>query len=416
VADGVLRASEQRLRSILDNTSAAVFVKGRDHRYQLVNTAFEQQLGLEPGWILGRRDEAILSQGAVARNRESDDQVLASGDPVEHEHTVLHGGEDHVYQTVKFALRDEHDESYAVCGIVSDVTDRKRREDELQVRLEWTERIHGAVADDRLMLYGQPIVDLASGCVEQAELLVRMRGHEGGSVVTSPSEFLPAAERFDLVATIDAWVVGQAVQLANRGRHVEVNLSGKTVSDPAGMALIERLVATEATHPQNIIFEITETAVAQNLHMTRRFVERLQALGCLFALDDFGVGFGAFTYLKHLPVSYLKIDLQFVRDLVHDAIDRRVVESIVAVAKAFAIKTVAEGVEDQHTLKMLAPMGVDFAQGYWIGRPLPIDELWAQESRPVAVDDVSAMRHRTGREHSPPRNPCEMRPYPTRTE
>jgi EAL domain-containing protein (putative c-di-GMP-specific phosphodiesterase class I) len=128
--------------------------------------------------------------------------------------------------------------------------------------------------------------------------------------------------------------------------------------------------------PENLIFEITETAVADHLDAAREFAARLRKLGCAFALDDFGVGHGTFTYLKHLAVDYLKIDLQFVRDLLSDYSDRQVVQAILGVAKQFDIRTIAEGVEDQATLEELQRMGVDYAQGYWIGRPAPLHELW----------------------------------------
>ena len=128
--------------------------------------------------------------------------------------------------------------------------------------------------------------------------------------------------------------------------------------------------------PENVIFEITETAVADNLAAVRPFANRLRALGCSFALDDFGVGFGTFTYLKHLPVDYLKIDIEFVRDLVSNETDRRVLHAMVGVARDFGMKTIAEGVENQATLDLLGELGVNYAQGFLTGRPGPIDELW----------------------------------------
>jgi EAL domain-containing protein (putative c-di-GMP-specific phosphodiesterase class I) len=243
-------------------------------------------------------------------------------------------------------------------------------------RLEWTERIHSAIAQDRLVLYGQPIVNLASGKTERAELLVRMRTSKGSSDLILPAEFLPAAERFDVIGAIDLWVVLQALELACSGRRVEVNLSGQTISDPEQVDAIERLVKESGAPAENIVFEITESAVAKNMESARRFAERLRALGCAFALDDFGVGFGTFTYLKHLPVDYLKIDIAFVGDLVRDESDRQVVHAIVGVARNFGMKTIAEGVENQETADLLRLIGVDHAQGYWRGRPAPLHELW----------------------------------------
>jgi EAL domain-containing protein (putative c-di-GMP-specific phosphodiesterase class I) len=212
--------------------------------------------------------------------------------------------------------------------------------------------------------------------VEQAELLIRMRRIKGGTELVPPGEFLPPAERFGLVGLVDEWVVKQAVQHAAAGHRVEVNLSAKTLSDLSGVNWIEQAVLTSGCPPDNLIFEITETAIADHLDAAREFSLRLRKLGCRFALDDFGVGHGTFTYLKHLAVDYLKIDIQFVRDLLTDDSDRQVVQAILGVAKHFNIMTIAEGVEDQATLDELRSMGADYAQGYLIGRPTPLDELW----------------------------------------
>jgi EAL domain-containing protein (putative c-di-GMP-specific phosphodiesterase class I) len=156
---------------------------------------------------------------------------------------------------------------------------------------------------------------------------------------------------------------------------VAVNVSAKTISDPPQVDRIERAVLASGASAKNLVFEITETAVADNLDAARSFAIRLRKLGCALALDDFGVGHGSFTYLRHLPVDYLKIDMQFVRDLLSDEEDRQVVEAIVGVARQFKIETIAEGVEDQATLEELRRIGVDYAQGYWTGRPAPLPQL-----------------------------------------
>jgi EAL domain-containing protein (putative c-di-GMP-specific phosphodiesterase class I) len=127
---------------------------------------------------------------------------------------------------------------------------------------------------------------------------------------------------------------------------------------------------------ENLIFEITETAVADNLDAGRAFAIRMRELGCAIALDDFGVGHGTFTYLRRLPVDYLKIDMQFVRDVLSDEEDRQVIQAIVGVARRFGIQTVGEGVEDQATLEELRRLGVDYVQGFWTGRPAPLPSLW----------------------------------------
>ena len=186
-----------------------------------------------------------------------------------------------------------------------------------------------------------------------------------------PGEFLPQAERFGLAPEIDRWVVSKAAAMAKH-RRVEVNLSGKSIGDPTLPGFIEVELAAAGADPANVVFEITETAAAGDIDQARTLAKRLTRLGCGFALDDFGTGFGSFTYLKHLPVSFIKIDIDFVRELTDDAADRRVVSAIVGVAQSFGIETIAEGVESAETLELLAEMGVDYAQGFHLGRPAPV--------------------------------------------
>ena len=377
VEQQLLRGGRHDLRSILENVPDAVSVKGLDHRYRLVNHAFEERFGYRPGELDGCRDDEVLPPEMLAAGRASDELALRTAEPIEHEAVSHADGEERVDLSVTFAMRDDSGDVWGLCTVVTDVTERRRREADRRDRARLESDIRDAVAEDRLVLYAQPIVDLADGSVAQAELLVRMLNRRRSSRIIAPAAFLPAAERYDLVAPIDLWVVARALELA-RDHRVEINLSGRTISAPEHVAEIERLVAASGAPPANIIFEITETAVVENLIAARRFAERLRALGCSFALDDFGVGFGTFTYLKHLPVDYLKIDIDFVRNLVSDETDRHVVHAMVSVAKGFGIKTIAEGVEDAETLERLVSMGVDFAQGYWTGRPVAVDELWPQ--------------------------------------
>jgi EAL domain-containing protein (putative c-di-GMP-specific phosphodiesterase class I) len=236
--------------------------------------------------------------------------------------------------------------------------------------------IYSALSQVRLVLYGQPIVNLTSMQPARFELLIRMRKARGSERLLAPGEFLPPAERFDLIQVIDEWVVDRAIELATAGRCVAVNVSAKTISDPRHVDRIARAVVASGAPAQNLMFEITETAVADNLDAVRAFATRLHELGCAVALDDFGVGHGSFTYLRQLPVDYLKIDIQFVRDLLSDEEDRQVVEAIVGIARLFKIETIAEGVEDLATLEELRRIGVDYAQGYWTGRPVPLPKLF----------------------------------------
>ena len=162
----------------------------------------------------------------------------------------------------------------------------------------------------------------------RAELLIRMRKARDRGQLIAPRMFLPAAERFGLITSIDEWVVDRAIALAAAGHAVTVNVSAKTVSTEDQVDRIQRAIIAGGCRPENLVFEITETAVADNLEAARHFATRMRGLGCAIALDDFGVGHGSFTYLRHLPVDYLKIDLQFVRDLLTDDEDRQVVAAI----------------------------------------------------------------------------------------
>ena len=366
-----LRDSERRMRSLIDNTPAMVYVKGRDYRYQLVNSEFERVFGVRSDWIVGRRDEDILPAPAADHVRAQDRQVLNGGQILQEETVVMQNGQQRVFLTVRFPLLDELGAIEAVCGMSTDITERHVEQRTRHERLQCSEQIHAALAQDRFVLHGQPIVNLASLEVEQSELLLRMRKVLGGEELMAPGEFLPCAERFGLIQMVDKWVVTRALELAAAGHRVEVNLSAKTICDQAQVGWIEHAILASSAPTQNLIFEITETAAAENLPAARTFAQHLRKLGCAFALDDFGVGHGTFTYLRHLPVDYLKIDIQFVRNLGNDKDDQQVVRAIVGVAKQFEIKTIAEGVEDEATLRELRRLGVDYAQGYYIGRPKP---------------------------------------------
>jgi PAS domain S-box-containing protein len=248
-------------------------------------------------------------------------------------------------------------------AVAWDVTERKEAE----------ERLRRALTEDRLVAYSQPIVD-RSGRVEHEELLVRLRMAEGSDAVLSPSEFLPDAERCGLVGGVDRWMVNRAIGLAGNGRSPEVNLSAHSIADEELTSEFAEALEAAPESASKIVLEITETAVLEHFDAAVEFAERLGPLGCRFALDDFGTGYGCFTYLRQLPVDFIKIDTSFVRDLPRSPEDQAIVRSIVAIANELGKQTVAEGVEDEHTLQMLYEYGVDQAQGYLLGRPQPVIE------------------------------------------
>ncbi len=252
------------------------------------------------------------------------------------------------------------------------------RQRSLQSRMTWAEEIRDALAEDRFTLYAQPIVPLQGGS-HRHELLVRMVGRDGELV--PPGAFLPVAERFDLVQDIDRWVVNRAIELlGERARGgddacFEVNLSAKSLGQVDLPAQIARQLAAHNVDPSRLIFEVTETAAIGNLDRAKQFATRLGELGCGFALDDFGAGFASFYYLKHLPFDYLKIDGEFVENLVGSTTNQLVVQSLVTIARGLGKQTIAEYVGDEATVELLREYGVDFAQGFHVGRPRPVAEI-----------------------------------------
>ena len=246
-------------------------------------------------------------------------------------------------------------------------------------RLSWLERIRTALAEDRFELYAQPIVAIGDADEPPAfELLLRMRSDTGELV--APATFLPIAERFDLIQAIDRWVVGRAVALVRRehdaGRPVtlSVNLSGRTMGDADCAGWLEALLTDTPVPHGRLVFEITETAAIVNLERARALADTLRRLGCRLALDDFGAGFASFSYLKHLCFDLLKIDGEFVRGLRDNLTDRLVVEAVVAIARGLGTPSLAEFVTDADTLDAVRGLGVDYAQGFHLGRPVPVDE------------------------------------------
>jgi EAL domain-containing protein (putative c-di-GMP-specific phosphodiesterase class I) len=245
----------------------------------------------------------------------------------------------------------------------------------------WLGRLRRALRERSFVLRYQPIVALADGVISHHEALVRLADEPRGRLL-APGTFLPAAERYGLVREIDRLVVSQVASLlgseaavdrrAGLARSVALNLSALSVTDRGMLAHIERELARNRVDPRRLVVEITETAAISDMRRARAFCEGVEALGCAIALDDFGVGFGSFYYAKRLPFSYLKIDGDFVRELPSSRNDRLVVRAIVDVARGMGRQTIAEFVGDEPTLDVLRELGVDYAQGFHVGRPAPL--------------------------------------------
>jgi diguanylate cyclase (GGDEF)-like protein len=249
-------------------------------------------------------------------------------------------------------------------------------QERVKSRQTWLERIREALEHDLLELHAQPILNLSSREVTSSELLLRMRSETGELI--PPVAFLDIAERSGMIRDIDLWVIRTACDMisdaAARGEalQLEVNVSGVSVSDPQFTVLIEPLLIALGPLAKHLVIELTETAAVGNLAHAIAFAEGLARHGCQFALDDFGAGFGGFYYLKYLPCQYLKIDGEFIRSLPSSPVDQVFVRAMVELAHGLGKRTIAEFVEDGETLELLAELGVDYAQGYHIGRPAPL--------------------------------------------
>ena len=239
----------------------------------------------------------------------------------------------------------------------------------------YRDRVADALGTDRFTLFAQPILELQTNRVLRHELLLRILDESNNP--QSPEQVLQTAERLDTIYDIDLWVVERAMQLAAERTDLclQINLSGRSMGDPRLTAEVETLIERYAVNPEQLTFEITETALIGNLSEARSFADRISDLGCQLALDDFGSGYASFRYLRLFPVDLVKIDGEYVVDLVRNPEDQVLVRALVQVCQAYGIHTVAEYVQDDATLRMLREFGVDFVQGYLIGHPFPVEEL-----------------------------------------
>jgi len=261
-----------------------------------------------------------------------------------------------------------------VVVVFRDVTEERAERTRVQRELDaltWVGRIREALDEGRFVLYAQPIVPLKEG-EASVELLLRMIGRDGE--IVPPGAFLPVAEKYGLIEEIDRWCVAEAIGHAAAGRRVEVNVSAESLGrDSDLLGLIESRLASTGADPSYVVFELTETALMKDLEGGKEFALGVYKLGCSVALDDFGTGFGSFSYLKSFPIRFLKIDIEFVRDLAANPANKHLVHAIVSLARGFGQQTIAEGVEDAETLALLRQYDVDFAQGYYLGRPAPLE-------------------------------------------
>ena len=276
-----------------------------------------------------------------------------------------------------------------------------------QDEMEWVARIQRALDEGRLRLFSQQIVSLRNSAKQDThcEILLRMLDERGDLV--PPGVFIPAAEKYGLMPALDRWTVTRAFEhyasLIEKGHAIpiqtcSINLSGKSIGDDSFLDFLRTQAAVAGVPYNAFCFEVTETAAVANLPKAVHFIEQLRALGCRFSLDDFGAGMSSFAYLKHLPVDYLKIDGGFVKDMLDDPIDKAMVEAINDIGHVMGKKTIAEFVENKEVLAALREIGVDYAQGFGVAKPVPFG--------PGGVTEFS-LAHSSGEEEPSP-NPSTL--------
>ncbi|MFN0094922.1 MAG: putative bifunctional diguanylate cyclase/phosphodiesterase [Dehalococcoidia bacterium] len=411
-------AAARRMR-----TRGALFFMDLD-RFKSINDSFGHHSG----------DELLVSVAAVLREVFADTALLSrlSGDEfaillpqtppeealgaaemlierLRQHRIVTHGQTISVTASVGIALYPEHGTTVEELLVhadqamywAKDLRDRvalyssEREGDSLTYRQPWEQRIREGLEHDLFALYLQPIQDRMGG-INRWEVLLRLIEPDGEAV--PPGAFLDAAERSGLIHSIDRWVVQKSLEFAARypadiPMSLEINLSGKGIGDQELLRLVEQGVEEHGIDSSRLIFEITETVAIADVEQAKAFITRLKAIGCRFALDDFGVGFSSFYSLKQLDVDYLKIDGSFIRNLANDPVDREVVTAITHMAHAMGVLTVAEFVGDAPTAEILREIGVDYLQGYHVGMPVPAEQAFLEA---MAVTALPAARWSDG--------------------
>jgi EAL domain-containing protein (putative c-di-GMP-specific phosphodiesterase class I) len=245
--------------------------------------------------------------------------------------------------------------------------------------IHWLQQLQSALKDGRFELHAQPIVavDTQASLGPGLEILLRLRDESG--TLVPPSEFMVAAERYRLMPHVDRWVVQTALAALGRGavrlpatRSMCINLSGQTLGDAGFLEFVVDCLDRTGVAPERVCFEVTENSVITNIEHARRFIGVLHGMGCRFALDDFGRGLSSFSNLKNLSLDYLKIDGYFIRNLASDNVNQAMVTAMIKLARSLNFQVVAEQVEDMSALDSVRRMGVDFVQGYQVGRPQPL--------------------------------------------
>jgi PAS domain S-box-containing protein len=379
-------ADEQRrhlLANVVEGVDDAILTKTTDGVITSWNHAAEWLYGFTATEAIGRSMVDLI----VPPDRSDEpgmiiDRLLA-GEGVRQYSTQRRRKDGTVLNVALTAslLRDGDHKVLGVAVVSRDMAelspDDSHRRSELDT-LIWVGRVREAIDEGRIIFQAQPIISLR-GEPKSYELLCRLVTRDGE--IVPPARFLPVAENYGLIEELDLLGVDEAVHQVARGHEMSVNLSTATVGRRHIVDVIAEKLRNAGADPSLLTIEITETALVKDIAAAQRFATGVAALGCRLALDDFGTGFGGFTYLKKLQIDRLKIDVEFVRDLHSSHASQHVVQAVVSLAKGFGLDTVAEGVEDDLSFALLNEFGVTHVQGYFCGRPGPIEDVLVSDDR-----------------------------------
>jgi PAS domain S-box-containing protein len=381
VVDITDRLAAEEFRSVvMDNMAEGLYALDREGRLMFMNAAASRMLGWSEHELRGEMmHDAIHFQHADGSSFPADrcDLLRAAV-----ENRAIRVADDAFTRKDGSILPVAYSSAPLITGsnghgvvvVFHDTTEenarRTRSQRELNA-LSWVGRIRDALDENRMVLYSQPIIPLATRANRSEELLIRMLGRDGE--IIPPGVFLPVAEKYGQIEEIDRWVITQAARLAASGRRVHANLSADSIGSLDLLSRIESELNDAGADPANVVFEITETALMNDTDAGEAFTRGITDIGSAVALDDFGTGYGSFTYLQRLHIAYIKIDIAFVRDLVSDTTNQHLVKAIVNIAHGLGQQTIAEGVENSETLDLLREFGVDLAQGCYLGRPQPLE-------------------------------------------
>jgi PAS domain S-box-containing protein len=401
-----MRHQVELFRGAFDTAPIGMALTAPDGRFVKVNSTLCQELGYTEEQLLSEDPPSIVHPDDVEANREMARRLLAGEiktSRAERRYVHADGHEIHMRESVAL-VRDGDDTPLLFIFQLEDTTERielgapdeahelgsasgglpvplGQEETTVEGPYLSPDRVKQALEDDQFVLYCQPVLDLRTNQIPQYELLIRMVDEDGRLIL--PQAFLKPAEQAGLIRSVDHWVVRRAIALiaenatAGRDLRIEVNVSQESLVDGELLGVIDQELAATRINPANLIVEVTESAAVANLEGASALAKGVRGLGARFALDDFGSTFGSFRHLKDLPLDYLKIDGDLVGSLTESRTAQLVVKALVDVARGTGTETIAVFVSEEETLMLLRQHGVGYAQGYVVGRPQPLGEVFA---------------------------------------